>query len=96
MFRGRLPLTRIFRSSSILTKLFLSSIYNKTRMRGGHRFLTTVEESKGYKGIMHDCTLECGCTTTLFPFKMGLEINIYNLERNPITDGSRSMFENKR
>ena len=28
---------------------------------------------KGYKGIMHDWTLECGCNTTLFPFKMGLE-----------------------
>ena len=43
---------------------------------------------------MHDWTLECGCTTTLFPFKMGLEFNINTMERNPIKDGSRGMFEN--
>jgi hypothetical protein len=28
---------------------------------------------KSYRDIMHDWTLECGCNTTIFPFKMGLE-----------------------
>ena len=30
-----------------------------------------IDES--YRDIMHDWTLECGCNTTIFPFKMGLE-----------------------
>ena len=45
---------------------------------------------KGYKGIMHDWILECGCTTTLFPFKMGLweRWNCQKVkERNPLIDG---------